>query len=128
MRVLIVDDNAYFLEAGRSLLEREGMTVVGMVTTSAEALRRVDELRPDVALVDVDLGEDSGFDLARRLATGCGAPWPVILISASPEQDLAELIEESPAIGFVSKSDLSGQAIVALVATARNAHRIGPAE
>ena len=68
MRLLIVDDNAHFLEAARDLLEREGMTVVAVASTSAEALRRADELQPDVTLVDVDLGDDSGFDLARQLA------------------------------------------------------------
>jgi CheY-like chemotaxis protein len=116
MRVLIVDDNAHFLEAARDLLEREGMTVVGVASTSDEAVRRADQLRPDVALVDIDLGEDSGFDLAHQLvcATGTGRT-PVILISAYPEEDLADLIEATPAAGFLSKSDLSTKAISALL-------------
>jgi len=56
LRCLIVDDSRRFLEAARSLLEREGIAVVGVASTSAEALRRAEELKPDVALVDVDLG------------------------------------------------------------------------
>jgi two-component system, NarL family, nitrate/nitrite response regulator NarL len=116
MRLLIVDDNSLFLEAARKLLERDGMTVVAVASTGTEALRRAAEIRPDVTLVDVDLGDESGFDLARRLTTTTnGAQSPVILISAKPEDDLAELIDESPAIGFVAKSDLSGRAIVELV-------------
>lgn len=121
MRLLIVDDNAHFLEAARDLLEREGMTVVAVASTSVEALRRAEELQPDVTLVDVDLGNDSGFDLARQLADATsGKRSPVILISAYPEQDLVDLIDDSPAIGFVSKSDLSSTAIAGLVARAAN--------
>jgi CheY-like chemotaxis protein len=127
MRVLIVDDNTHFLKAARGLLERDGMTVVAVATTSAEALRRVDELRPDVILVDVDLGPESGFELARHIAapTRAARP-PVVLISASPQQDLVELIDDSSAIGFVSKSDLSGQAIGRLLATTPDGRRSNP--
>jgi CheY-like chemotaxis protein len=121
LRLLIVDDNARFLEAARDLLEREGMTVVGVASTSVEALERVDELRPDVTLVDIDLGEESGFDLARRLAhsDSTEAP-PVVLISTYAEQDLRDLIDASPAVGFMSKSDLSGRAIRQLLENAGN--------
>ena len=94
LRCLIVDDSARFLEAARGLLEREGITVVGVSSTSAEALKRARELRPDVALVDVDLGGESGFELARRIAKA-PAPFAVILISTRSEDDLAELIDFS---------------------------------
>ena len=67
MRCLIVDDSACFVDAARGLLERQGMTVVGVASTSAEALRRFEELRPDVTLVDLDLGGESGFELAEQL-------------------------------------------------------------
>ena len=120
MRLLIVDDNAPFLAAASSLLEREGLTVVATATTSAEALRRVEELQPDVTLVDVDLGADSGFELTRQIAATRGVRSPVIVISANLEQDLVDLIDDSPAIGFVSKSDLSRRAIVELLARWQN--------
>jgi len=127
MRVLIVDDNTHFLKAAGDLLERDGMTVVAVATTGSEALCRVDELQPDVILVDVDLGPESGFDLARQIAAATrAARRPVILISASPEQDLVELIDDSPAIGFVSKSNLSGQAISRLLATPQDGRRSNP--
>jgi CheY-like chemotaxis protein len=107
---LIVDDNFQFLDTARALLEGQGMNVLGVASTSAEALRLAADLKPDLVLVDVDLGEESGLELARALRNG-GAPMEVILISAYPEKDLRELIEASPATGFLPKAVLSRQAI-----------------
>jgi DNA-binding NarL/FixJ family response regulator len=107
---LIVDDNSFFLDSASELLAREGLKVVGIASTSAEALQLVSELRPDVALVDIDLGEEDGFELARRL-TGLEPPTTVILVSAHPEAELAELISASPAAGFVQKTQLSAKTI-----------------
>ena len=67
MRCLIVDDSAHFVAAARGLLEREGVAVVGVASTGADALRCFEELRPDVTLVDVHLGGESGFDVAEQL-------------------------------------------------------------
>lgn len=112
LRCLIVDDSPAFLRAARSLLEREGVTVVGVAFTVAEALRQVEELRPDVTLVDIDLGGESGFDLARQLTEdGGSAPPAVVFISTHAETDFADLIAESPVVGFLAKSDLSAEAI-----------------
>jgi DNA-binding NarL/FixJ family response regulator len=83
------------------------MTVVGVASNSAEALRQTHALRPDIILVDIGLGDESGFDLAQLLAQ--------ILISARAEVDYAELIAESPAAGFLVKSDLSVGAIGAIL-------------
>ena len=111
LRCLIVDDNAYFLEAAASLLKREGLTVVGVASDTADALRLTRELRPDVVLVDIMLGRESGIDLARRLA-GANSGGPVIiLISTHAEADFADLIQEAPVAGFVPKSELSASAI-----------------
>jgi DNA-binding NarL/FixJ family response regulator len=116
MRCLIVDDSAHFVAAARGLLEREGVAVVGVASTGADALRCFEALRPDVTLVDLYLGGESGFDVAEQLLRSAGptAP-PVILISTHAAQDFAELIEASPAAGFVAKSALSGRAIRDLV-------------
>src|SRR5271156_5518496 len=112
LRVLIVDDNIHFVEAARSLLDSEGITIVGIAATSADGLRLAAELQPDLLLVDIDLGEESGFDLARRLvAEGLATAQQVIMTSAYPEEDVAELIEASPAIAFIPKSELSANAI-----------------
>jgi DNA-binding NarL/FixJ family response regulator len=114
LRCLIVDDSSAFLQAATALLEREGMTVVGAASTSDEAVRRARELRPDIVLVDVMLGPESGFDLARRLAADTSNR-PVILISTQAEADIAELIARTPALGFVPKSELSARAIERLI-------------
>jgi two-component system nitrate/nitrite response regulator NarL len=114
-RVLIVDDNRQFLEAARDLLEREGLRVVGVAATSAEALQRAAELRPEVVLVDIRLGGESGFDLARRLAGQQREDPAVILISTYAEADFLDLIAESPARGFLPKPGLSADAIRRIV-------------
>ncbi len=112
LRCLIVDDSPRFLDAARGLLERQGVRVVGVASTGADALRRTTELRPDVTLVDIDLGGESGLELARRLHDQAGqVPAPVILISTHAEQDYAELIAASPAVGFLPKTALSARAI-----------------
>jgi DNA-binding NarL/FixJ family response regulator len=112
VRCLIVDDSADFRAAARSMLERGGITVVASAADGDEAQRLCGELRPDLALVDIDLGGESGFDVAERLCGADAGHRPaVILISTFAEQDLAELIAASPAAGFVSKMALSADAI-----------------
>jgi CheY-like chemotaxis protein len=118
LRCLIIDDSPRFLGAARDLLERQGITVVGVASNSVEALQRAQELRPDVTLLDIDLGGESGLELARRLRREPGlTPSPVILISTHAEQDYAELIAASPAIGFLPKAALSAGAIHDLLAS-----------
>ena len=113
-RCLIVDDNAGYLSEARDLLQRQGMSVVGVASTGGEALAIAASDRLDVALVDVDPGAESGFDVARALAMS-GEPVPVILISAYAEKDLRELLDDSPAVGFLPKSVLSCAAIDGLL-------------
>src|SRR6201996_6063259 len=112
IRVVIVDDNLEFLDSARQLLQHQGARVVGVASTNADALRCVQELRPDVTLVDVNIGEESGFDLAEALhEIGGAATAPVILISTHAEPDLTGMLEASPAVGFLAKSALSANAI-----------------
>jgi CheY-like chemotaxis protein len=126
LRVLIVDDNAEFLGAARGLLEREGISVVAVTSTGAGAQALVEEKDPDVVLVDIDLGDESGFDLAERLSPAAGRRRPVILISADAEADLKDLIDASAAIGFVPKSRLSAGAIAELLDRSDRADGSGP--
>jgi len=115
---LIVDDSPEFLEAARQLLADDGVTVVAFAATSDQAVDETLALHPDVALVDIELGTESGFDVAQRLAgLPHGGP-PVVLISAESGSELAELVDASGALGFVSKTDLSGDAIQKLLARA----------
>jgi CheY-like chemotaxis protein len=112
LRCLIVDDNPEFGERARGLLAQQGLTIVGVATSIADAVRRVDDLHPDVALVDVRLGDESGFDLARRLLGGATHPeLRVILISTHEASEFDDLLEGSPAAGFIAKTDLSADAI-----------------
>src|SRR3954467_11026977 len=97
LRCVIVDDNLGFLHAARLLLEQEGLQVVGVATSGDEALRAVAALRPDVTLVDIDLGAESGFDVARRLADDRDSrPGQLIPISTHSEEDLVDLTQHTP--------------------------------
>jgi DNA-binding NarL/FixJ family response regulator len=121
LRCVIVDDSPAVLRAASELLEGQGILVVGAAVTGAQAVRLIDELEPDVALVDIDLGPESGFDLARRLVETPG--WRrtrSILISTHDRADFADQISASPAIGFLPKSDLSSSAIHRLLAGAHD--------
>ena len=109
-RCLLVDDNEAFLQTASLLLEREGVTVAGVASSIAQALGQARALRPDLILVDIGLGDESGFDLARLLAQD-DLDAEVILISTAAEADYADLIQVSPAAGFLAKSDLSLRSI-----------------
>jgi DNA-binding NarL/FixJ family response regulator len=88
LQCVIVDDNEPFLKVARRVLERQGMAVVGVAANGAEALRQAHELCPDVALVDISLGAESGFDVGRQITPHVRN---VILISSRDEDDYAEL-------------------------------------
>jgi DNA-binding NarL/FixJ family response regulator len=123
LRCLIVDDSPRFLDAARGLLERQGIMVVGVASTSAEALQQVTQLRPDIALLDIDLGGENGFDLARRLSRQASlGRTRMILISTHAEQDYTDLIAASPVVGFLSKSALSAESIRALITSRGDGH------
>lgn len=116
MRCLIVDDNESFIDVARTFLEQDGLEVVGAATTAADALRQVEAQRPDVVLVDIFLGDESGLTLAARLGGTADGP-AVILISTHSEDDLSELISQSGAagFGFLSKAELSVDAVGRIV-------------
>jgi DNA-binding NarL/FixJ family response regulator len=114
IRCLLVDDNAAFLDAAGTLLERQGLAVVGLATGSDEALEQARELRPDVVLVDIVLGRESGLELARALGRAIDGP-SVILVSTHSEADFADLIRTTAAAGFLPKSELSAEAILRLI-------------
>jgi DNA-binding NarL/FixJ family response regulator len=119
-RCLIVDDNQRFLDVARSSLEREGFEVLATAKTIAEAMQKVAQHHPDFVLVDIALGTESGFDLTRRLV----AEFPelrsrIVLISTRVEEDFDDLVETSPAAGFLAKSELSAAGIRELLSAAQ---------
>ena len=109
VRCLIVDDDDGFLDVARVLLEREHINVVGVATNSAGALSLMTAARPDVMLIDVNLGDESGFDLVDSIADA-EAPPILILISTYTLDDYIDLPVPG-AVAFVRKSDLSGTTI-----------------
>jgi DNA-binding NarL/FixJ family response regulator len=118
IRCLIVDDNSSFREEMHALLEEQGIHVVGGAASAAEALAQIAELRPEVVLIDIDLGGESGLALARQLRESArhAAGPKVILISTHDEREYADLIEASSAVGFVAKTDLSAATIQRILA------------
>ncbi|MFD1534405.1 response regulator [Pseudonocardia aurantiaca] len=111
-RCLIVDDNQRFLDVACWCLEREGIEVLATATTIAEAMQKAAEHNPDFVLVDIALGAESGFELTRRLV----AMFPelrsrIVLISTRVKEDFDDLVQTSPAAGFLSKSMLSAAGI-----------------
>ena len=115
LQCIIIDDYQPYLKVARAKLERQGMAMIGVATNGTEALRQARELSPDVALVDISLGTENGFDIAREIKPYVGS---VILISSTDhyeDDDYAELIAASLAVGFLSKATLSADAISQLV-------------
>jgi two-component system, NarL family, nitrate/nitrite response regulator NarL len=110
LRCLIVDDSLEFAEAASRRLESEGLSIVGRATSASEAISVAESVRPDVALVDVQLGEESGVDVARLLAAHVPAT-RVILISAHSREELAELFMEDSTVPFLPKTAISAAAI-----------------
>jgi DNA-binding NarL/FixJ family response regulator len=113
-RVLIVDDQPEFRLLARALLERGGFEVVGEAKNGAATFRAVDETRPEIVLLDVQLPDCNGFDVARALCDRDDAP-TVVMISSRDAADFGRRLERSGARGFIPKSRLTGTALAALV-------------
>ena len=110
LRCVIVDDDERFLDVARASLERGGVIVAGVADSRVAAVQRVAALRPDFVLVDIRLGAESGFDVARDLAAS-GNATGLIMISSHAEADYADLVAEAPVAGFLPKTELSAVAI-----------------
>ena len=112
--LLIVDDHEGFRASARELLERHGLTVVGEAHDGESALRSAAELRPDVVLLDVQLPDRDGFDVANDLRDVDDPP-EVVLTSSRDPTAFGRLIDESEACGFIPKAELSGERIMTLL-------------
>lgn len=117
LRCVIVDDNADYLAAATALLQQGGIEVIGTAQSVSDGMQTVESLQPDVALVDVHLGEESGFDLVDQLHTRADtAGVTAILTSTLTELPVADLATTGTPPRFLPKLDLSGDAIRALIA------------
>jgi DNA-binding NarL/FixJ family response regulator len=114
LSVLIVDDHPSFRASARVLLEAEGFDVIGEAADGATALSESRRLRPDVVLLDVQLPDFDGFDVASRLTGDAESP-VVILVSSRDGSDFGPLVTRSGARGFVPKAELSGDRVLALL-------------
>jgi DNA-binding NarL/FixJ family response regulator len=114
MTVLIVDDHPSFRASARTLLEAEGYEIVGEAENGAAALQAVKDLQPDLVLLDVQLPDMDGFQVAEMLC-GLANPPAVVLTSSRDSADYGSCIQICGASGFVPKADLSGAAIAALL-------------
>jgi DNA-binding NarL/FixJ family response regulator len=112
--VLIVDDHAGFRSLARVLLETEGFEVVGDVGDGESALAAAELLRPAVVILDIQLPDIDGFEVAERL-TRLPDPPVVMLVSTRDAPSVRGRVEASSARGFVPKHELSGAAITALL-------------
>ena len=114
MSVLIVDDHPSFRASARRLLEAEGFNVVGEAADGHEAIAAALELQPDLVLLDVQLPDLDGFEVAGRLAA-MGLPSAVVLTSSRNAREYGPLIAETPMRGFIPKADLSGAVLTDLL-------------
>jgi len=112
--VLIVDDHPAFRSLARALLESEGFSVVGEVEDGTAAITAVEALRPAVVLLDIQLPDLDGFEVAQQLAVRPDPP-AVVLVSTRTAAAYGARLETAPARGFIPKTSLSGAALAALV-------------
>ena len=124
LRCVLVDDNKEFLISAARLLESQGVEVIGVASTSAEALRLAEAFRPDVALVDIELDLEDGIELAAEIASKAPST-QVVLISSYERDDLSDLVADSTALGFVPKPMLSASAIESLLRRLGTIHKRG---
>ena len=106
-RALVVDDHPSFRRSARALLVEEGFEFVGEAENGADALELAEELIPDLILLDVQLPDIDGFEVASRLLA-LDHEWRIVLVSSRGASDYGSLIEASGAHGFVCKGELSG--------------------
>src|SRR5262245_29591923 len=112
--VLLVDDHPSFRATARALLEAEGFSVIGEAADGEEALAKTVELHPDFVLLDIQLPDLDGFEVARRLEANGASP-AIVLVSSRDAADYGDLISASGARGFVPKGELTGAALRALL-------------
>jgi DNA-binding NarL/FixJ family response regulator len=115
--LFIVDDHPQFRSFARALLDAEGFDVTGEAEDGETAVEAVERLNPDVVLLDIQLPGIDGFEVAERLARLPGGP-RVVLTSSREATDYGTRISDAPVRGFIAKRELSGQNLVALVASA----------
>jgi DNA-binding NarL/FixJ family response regulator len=112
--VLIVDDHASFRRCARAVLASAGFDIVGEAANGGSAVALAVELEPDLVLLDIQLPDEDGFGVARRLLED-DPRLQIVLVSSRDRSSYGPLVERSGARGFVTKADLSGEAVERLL-------------
>jgi DNA-binding NarL/FixJ family response regulator len=111
MTVLIVDDHAAYRSFLRMTLERGGFDVVGDVPDGATAIAQARAMRPDLVLLDIQLGDGpDGFAVAETLAA-LDSPPRIVLLSSRDREAYAERIDKAPVLGFLPKEEVSAEVV-----------------
>lgn len=118
--VLLVDDSAAFRAAALALLEAEGFVVVGESADGASVLEQAVRLQPDLVLLDVQLPDVDGFEVARLLSQDERVTAMVVLVSTRSASSYRARLSDTTATGFLAKQDLSGGALRALLQAPRS--------
>lgn len=112
--VLVVDDHAGFRAAAKALLEAAGYQVAGEAEDGPSAVALTAALRPDVLLLDIGLPGLDGFEVADAVARQHDQP-AVVLVSSHDADTYGRRLAAAPVVGFLTKSDLTGQALARLL-------------
>jgi DNA-binding NarL/FixJ family response regulator len=113
--ILIVDDHPSFRGMARAILESEGYDVIGEAADGASAIEAAKSLRPDVILLDVQLPDIDGFEVATLLSSQNGSSPAIVMTSSRDARDFGSLVEQCGARGFIPKAELSAEAVSALL-------------
>ena len=113
--LLIVDDHPSFRATARAVLSEDGFDIVGEAEDGTSALAEVERLHPDVVLLDVQLPDMNGFEVAAELCKRNGNGPQVVLTSSRDATDFGPLVSQCGACGFVPKAELSGAVLLAVL-------------
>jgi DNA-binding NarL/FixJ family response regulator len=112
--ILLVDDHVGFRQSARALLDAEGFHVVGEADSGADALAKVAALHPELVLLDIQLPDHDGFEVAAQMASE-DSRLGIILISSRGAREYGGRVEQAPVLGFIDKARLSGATVRELV-------------
>ncbi|HWT24596.1 MAG TPA: response regulator transcription factor [Solirubrobacteraceae bacterium] len=125
LRLVLIEDHQALREGLELLLDREGCDVVGTAGTAAEGRALVERLEPDVALVDIRLGDDDGIALTRELLDA-GPERRIVLYTGSADEDLLFSGLDSGARGYALKDGSPRELVEALESVAAGGSYVDP--
>jgi len=113
-KVLLVEDHPMFREHLGTLIKRElGLTICGEADNIRDAMRLIQELKPDIAIVDITLRGSSGLELLKDIKV-LDIPINVLVLSMHDEDLYAERALRAGAKGYISKNEASKEVVAAI--------------